>query len=209
MTLATVRPWLVALLLGMQAGASLAAILHGQVVRVADGDTLTVADGRHRKIKVRLVGIDAPEKDQPFGRESRAHLASLVLGKTVDVEWDKRDSYGRLIGRVLIAPSACPACDKSRDAGLAQISAGYAWWYRGESRELAYADKSRYALAENAARARHGGLWAAPAPMPPWQWRHGQVGRSSSLLARTRVKIRKARTAILHPFRTASRRHNS
>ncbi|MCX7176732.1 MAG: thermonuclease family protein [Proteobacteria bacterium] len=209
MTPASVRPWLVALLLGMPAGASLAAVLHGQVVRVADGDTLTVADGRHRKIKVRLVGIDAPEKDQPYGREAKAHLASLVLGKAVDVEWDKRDIYGRVIGQVLVAPGNCPACDKIRDAGLAQISAGYAWWYRSESRELTHEEKSRYALAENAARARHGGLWAAPAPMPPWEWRHGQAGHSPSLLAKTRERIRKAGTVIRHPVRSARRRQNS
>lgn len=209
MTTARIRCWLAALLLGIQAGAPLAAVLHGQVVRVLDGDTLTVADGRHRRIKVRVSGIDAPEKNQAYGRESKAHLTSMVMGKAVDVEWDKRDAYGRVIGRVLIAPSACPACDKSRDAGLAQISAGYAWWYRGESRELAYADKSRYALAENAARARHSGLWAAPTPVPPWVWRHNPAGLSSSLLAKTQHQIRKAITIIRRPVRAARRRINS
>lgn len=206
MTTARIRCWLAALLLGIQAGAPLAAVLHGQVVRVLDGDTLSVADGRHRRIKVRLSGIDAPEKNQAHGRESRAHLASMLMGKAVDVEWDKRDAYGRVIGRVLIAPSACPACDKSRDAGLAQISAGYAWWYRTESQELAYADKYRYAFAENAARARRSGLWAAPAPMPPWVWRHRQAGPLSMLPAKTRSRVRKAITIIRHPVGAARRR---
>lgn len=205
----SVGRWLALFLLGMQAGTACAAMLHGQVVRVIDGDTVTVADGRHRKVKVRLVGIDAPEKDQPYGREAKAHLASLVLGKVVDVEWDKRDSYGRVIGRVLAAPGNCPGCDRSRDVGLAQISAGYAWWYRSESRELSHAEKSGYALAENAARARHSGLWAAPEPMPPWTWRHSQGAQPASLLSQTKVRIRKARSVILHPLRTARRHLNS
>lgn len=209
MTAAGVLRWLALLLLGMQAGAPLAAVLRGQVVAVADGDTLTVADGRHRKTKVRLSGIDAPEKNQPYGRQSRAHLASLVLGKAVDVEWDKRDAYGRVVGRVLFAPGNCPACDESRDAGLAQISAGYAWWYRGESRELTHADKSRYALAENSARARHSGLWTVSTPMPPWEWRHSHMAQSSSLLAKTGETIKKAGSIIRHPLRSARRWVNS
>lgn len=209
MTATSGRRWLLLLLLGMQAGAPFAAVLRGQVVAVADGDTITVADGRHRKVKVRLSGIDAPEKNQPYGRESRAHLVSMALGKAVDVEWDKRDAYGRVIGRVLLAPGNCPACDKSRDAGLAQISAGYAWWYRSESRELTHGDKSRYALAENSARARHSGLWAAPAPMPPWDWRHSHLGQTSAPLARTRERIRKAKAVIRHPVRSARRWVNS
>jgi endonuclease YncB( thermonuclease family) len=202
---ASIRRGLTLLLLGTQAGAPLAAILHGQVVAVADGDTITVADGRHRRIKVRLSGIDAPEKNQPYGRESKAHLVSMALGKAVDVEWDKRDAYGRVIGRVLLAPGNCPACDKSRDAGLAQIAAGYAWWYRSESRELTHGDKSRYALAENSARARHGGLWAAPSPMPPWDWRHSQADQASSPLAKIRQRANKAKAIVRHPVRSARR----
>ena len=199
MTGAGARRWLTLFLLGIQTGTALAAILRGQVVRVVDGDTLVVADGRHRKVKVRLSGIDAPEKDQPYGRQSKVHLASLVLGKTVDVDWDKRDTYGRVIGRVLLAPGNCPDCEKQRDVGLAQVRAGYAWWYRSESRELTRAEKSRYALVENGARARQSGLWAAPKPIAPWEWRHNPSSQASSPLAKTAVRIRKARTFIRHP----------
>lgn len=199
---AAARTALVVFLFGLPAAPLHAATLHGRVVGVADGDTLTLADGRQRRIKVRLSGIDAPEKNQVYGRQSAAHLASLVLGKAVEVEWDRRDAYGRVIGRVLVAPNACPACAKLRDAGLAQIAAGYAWWYRSESRELAHADKFRYAFAENTARARHGGLWAAPNAVPPWQWRHSQAASSSSLLAKTSVRIRKTWRVVRHPLRS-------
>lgn len=202
---AGVAGWTVLLLLTVPGAASFAATLHGQVVSVADGDTLTVVDGRHRRIKVRLAGIDAPEKDQPDGRQSRAHLKSLALGKMVDVEWDKRDTYGRVIGRVLLAPASCPSCDRSHDAGLAQLGAGHAWWYRSQSRELSPAQKSRYALAENSARARHSGLWAAPEPVAPWQWRHGQGGRASQVIAKTSERIRKVGRVIRHPMRSARR----
>ena len=208
MSLIGSRRWL-ALLLAWGSGAAFAATIHGQVTRVVDGDTLIVAGGRHHRITVRLIGIDAPEKDQPYGRQSKAHLASLVLGKAVDVEWDKRDAYGRTIGRVLLGPDRCPTCDKTRDAGLAQVSSGYAWWYRSESRELTHADKSRYALAENAARGRHGGLWADPSPVSPWDWRHTQAGHSSSLLATTGRQLRKAGHFLRHPVRSIRRSGHS
>lgn len=200
---------LAGMLLGCCAGipAALAASLHGQVVRVVDGDTISVADGRHRKLKVRLSGIDAPEKKQPYGRLATAHLATLLLGKAVTVEWDQRDAYGRVIGRVFVAPPACPACGQSEDAGLAQIAAGYAWWYRSESRELAYADKARYAFAENAARARHRGLWSASAaqPVPPWQWRHSLAGHPSDPVKWAGKRIRQAKFAFLHPLKSMQR----
>jgi len=188
--------------------AALAASLHGQVVRVVDGDTISVADGRHRKIKVRLSGIDAPEKQQPYGRLAGANLATLLLGKAVTVEWDQRDAYGRVIGRVLVAPPACPACAQSEDAGLAQIAAGYAWWYRSESRQLSHADKARYAFAENAARAGHRGLWSTTHPVPPWQWRHSLAGHASAPVAWTSMRIKgvkRVKVVILHPLRNLRR----
>lgn len=181
-----------------------AATLQGKVVRVVDGDTVSVADGRQRKIMVRLSGIDAPEKQQSYGRLSAANLATLLLGRAVTVEWNQRDAYGRIIGRVLVAPAACPSCGPSEDAGLAQIAAGYAWWYRSESRELSHEDKARYAFAENAARARHRGLWlpSSPQPVPPWEWRHrlaGYPGHPSAPPSRSGDPITPARVVTLHP----------
>lgn len=189
--------------LAIVAMASQAAILQATVVRVIDGDTVTVADGRRRRIKVRLSGIDAPEKRQAFGRQASENLKLLVLGRTVSVVWDKRDAYGRIIGKLLVAPSACRNCSPVEDAGLAQVSAGFAWWYRSESRDQTHADRQRYAIAENAARASHVGLWAAVRPEPPWEWRHAPEKEASSLLSRAGVRIRQARTFVLHPIRSA------
>lgn len=204
MTLPAV-PYLLAVGIACHAGISLAATLQGTVVRVADGDTVTVADGRHRQVKVRLSGIDAPEKQQAFGRQAGANLARLVMGKPVAVEWDKRDAYGRIIGRVLVAPVSCPGCARTEDAGLAQIQSGYAWWYRSESRELSHTDQQRYAIAENAARASYRGLWADPKPVPPWQWRHDPANHSSSAQSNTTTHIRKVKTIIRHPLRNMQR----
>src|SRR5512143_686188 len=87
-----------ALLAGTPAGA---AELTGLVIKVADGDTITVLDSSHARHKVRLEGIDAPERHQAFGGRSKEHLAALVAGRNVTVIWHKHDRYGRILGRVL------------------------------------------------------------------------------------------------------------
>ncbi len=69
----------------------------GRVVGVADGDTITVLDADKVQHKIRLSGIDAPEKKQPFGNRSKDSLSELAFDKTVNVETSKRDRYGRQI----------------------------------------------------------------------------------------------------------------
>ena len=71
---------------------AVADILHGRVVRIADGDTVTVLDATNRQWKIRLMGIDAPEKKQAFGQKSKAHLSDLVFNKQVDIEFNKKDT---------------------------------------------------------------------------------------------------------------------
>jgi len=88
---------------------SIAATLTGRVVGVTDGDTITVLDSTNDQHKVRLAGIDAPEKVQPFGARSKAHLSSLVYGKTVIVEFVKFDKYQRMVGKVF-APDCSDVC---------------------------------------------------------------------------------------------------
>jgi endonuclease YncB( thermonuclease family) len=95
-----------------------AEILRGKVVKIADGDTLTVLDKSNRQHKVRLIGIDAPERKQPFGTVSRQNLADLVFGKEVAVEWHKQDRYQRVLGKVLL---------DGQDVNLKQVKAGLAW----------------------------------------------------------------------------------
>ena len=74
------------------------------MVGVADGDTVTVLDADKVQHKIRLAGIDAPEKSQPFGNRSKQNLSDLVFGKYVRVDWDKRDRYGRIVGKVWVQP---------------------------------------------------------------------------------------------------------
>ena len=88
-------------------------LLEARVVGVTDGDTVTVLDANKVQYKIRLAGIDAPEKDQPFGQRSKQSLSNAVMGKHVRVEWSKQDRYGRLVGKVWVTPIDLP-CDATR-----------------------------------------------------------------------------------------------
>jgi len=148
--------------------------LAGRVVGVADGDTATVLDANKVRHKVRLSGIDAPEKAQAFGSRSKQHLSDLVFQKEVSVEWNKRDRYGRIVGKVMVQSPDCPRCPKNLDVGQAQLSVGLAWWYRKYAREQTPEDRGRYESEELEARARRVGLWRDPAPEPPWDFRQAK-----------------------------------
>lgn len=78
------------------------AVISGRVVGVSDGDTVTVLDAGKRQHRVRLLGIDAPEKDQDFGQASKQHLSDLVFGREVSVEYKKQYRYGRTLGKVMV-----------------------------------------------------------------------------------------------------------
>ena len=143
----------------------------GRVVAVLDGDTIKVLGSDNTEYKVRMSGIDAPERGQPYGNASRKHLASLVAGKEVLVESDKQDSYGRTVGKVWVQPADCPSCGKTLDSNYAQILAGMAWWYRYHAEEQSPEDRGRYESAEEEAKARGWGLWADPNPINPYKWR--------------------------------------
>ncbi len=135
----------------------------GNVVGVADGDTITVLDADKVQHKVRLTGIDAPEKKQPFGNRAKQSLSDMVFNKTVTVETDKRDRYGRELGKVLAG---------GKDVNLEQVRTGFAWHYKAYERTQPVADRQAYADAENEAKAAKRGLWVDADPTPPWEWRH-------------------------------------
>ncbi|WP_137387764.1 thermonuclease family protein [Rhodoligotrophos defluvii] len=135
----------------------------GRVVAVMDGDTVIVLAPGNVQERVRFSAIDAPERSQPWGARSRLALSAMLRGKRVEVEWYKRDQWGRLVGRVLL---------DGRDVGLAQVNTGMAWWFRHFAREQTAEERRTYAAAEDAARNRRVGLWRDPAPVPPWEWRH-------------------------------------
>jgi endonuclease YncB( thermonuclease family) len=142
----------------------------GKVVSVTDGDTIKVLDSSNTQHKVRLTGIDAPERGQPFGTASKDSLASMVAGKEVVVESSKNDRYGRVLGKVWVQPSDCPTCGKTLDASHAQILEGMAWWYRYYAKEQSPEDRGRYESAEDKAKARKWGLWADPNPINSYEW---------------------------------------
>ena len=149
-------------MLSLLAPLAVAATLHGAVVGISDGDTLTVLDGRNAQYKIRLAGIDAPEKSQAFGSRSRQSLADLTFRQQVVVEWTTRDRYGRIVGKVLL---------DGRDINLSQISAGMAWHYKAYELDQTPGDRSAYAAAEVEARQARRGLWRDAHPTPPWEFR--------------------------------------
>jgi endonuclease YncB( thermonuclease family) len=143
----------------------------GRVVAVADGDTVTVLDDAKVQHKVRLAGIDAPEKNQPHGEQAKKHLSQLVFAKDVRVEWSKHERYQRIVGKVWVQPSDCPTCPMTLDAGHAQITVGLAWWYRKYAGEQSPHDRGAYEQSEAEAKARRIGLWRDNDAVPPWAWR--------------------------------------
>ena len=93
--------WLAIVVLGVIPQALLASVIHGRVVGISDGDTIKVLDVAKQLHTVRLMGIDAPEKAQPFGQRSKQSLSELIFQKKVTVTWEKKDKYGRTVGKIL------------------------------------------------------------------------------------------------------------
>lgn len=141
---------------------SVADTLQGRVVGVADGDTVTVLDASNTQWKIRLMGIDAPEKKMPFGQKSKQYLSDLVFNKQVIVDYSKKDRYGRTVGKILV---------DGIDANLEQVKAGMAWHYKQYQREQSEEDRLAYSEAEDEARNARRGLWQEIEPTPPWEYR--------------------------------------
>lgn len=138
--------------------------LAGKVIHVSDGDSIIVlADNTQHK--VRLGAIDAPERFQAFGNRSKKSLTTLIAGKHVTVSYNKRDKYGRIVGKVYL---------QDMDVGLEQVKRGMAWFYRFYQEELEPEDRAAYAQAEDLARRDRLGLWADAKPLPPWEFRRRQ-----------------------------------
>ena len=154
---------LICILLLLLSPLSSAEELTGKVIKVSDGDTITVLDSNNQKYKIRLQGIDAPETQQAFGETSRQSLASLVYDKEVIILWDKRDKYARILGKVIV---------DGRDANYEQLKKGLAWYYNQYENDLSDEDKERYSEAEAWARNYTEGLWTDSKSIPPWEFRH-------------------------------------
>lgn len=142
--------------------------INGRVVSIADGDTITLLDSANVQHRIRLAGIDAPEKKQAFGNVSKRHMSDLAFGKAANADCYKTDRYGRLI---------CIVSVGGRDVGLAQLEAGLAWVYQRYIGELHPSMQLDYQSAEDKAAADRVGLWRDLEPIPPWEWRHNAVFR--------------------------------
>lgn len=148
-------------LIGLAILVSLMASAHdnisGRVVAVSDGDTLTVLDASHQQHKIRLAGIDAPEKAQPFGQVGKQKLAEFCYMKQASIEIMDTDRYGRIVGDV--------TCD-GLNANEEMVRGGYAWVYRQYSKGFEH-----LIPIEEQAKLAQLGLWKDDQPTPPWAWR--------------------------------------
>jgi endonuclease YncB( thermonuclease family) len=162
--------------------------LVGRVIGVADGDTITVLGINRVQHRIRLAGIDAPEKSQVYGNVSKQHLSALAFGQNVTVDYHKTDRYGRTVGTVLV---------NGRDVNLEQIRAGLAWHYKQYQGEQTPKDRAPYAQAELSARKNRSGLWRDLNPVPPWEFRRS--GSKSSRGSKTKSALPRA-TGVLSIF---------
>lgn len=158
--------WRNVVLIGLFAGVFLSAPLFateftGPVVSILDGDTIKVLHN-NRAERIRLNGIDCPEKGQAFGKRAKQAASALVFGKEVTLQTHGKDKYARTIADVLLPDGT--------NVNHELVKEGWCWWYRK------YAP-GNVILEELERRARGAGLglWADPAPIPPWEWRKGKT----------------------------------
>jgi endonuclease YncB( thermonuclease family) len=155
--------WKVITLLLLVTSIGFAESFVGKVIKATDGDTITVLrnDGANKiSVKVRLAGIDTPERSQDYGSKAKSALSSKVFGKTVTIRYSEKDRYGRTIGDVYLGDAWI---------NLQMVSEGFAWHYKHYSKD------KQLAAAETNARASRKGLWADPkSPVPPWEFRRGK-----------------------------------
>ena len=135
-----------------------AEVLNGTVVGISDGDTITVQDKSNNEHKVRLMGIDAPEKSQAFGIEAKQTLSNYIYKKEISVEYKKLDKYKRIVGKVTL---------DGKDICLKMIVDGMAWHYTEYDKEQSKTDRDLYREAEASARNVNIGIWSEKQPVSP------------------------------------------
>ena len=132
-------------------------------IKAFDGDSLLLKNSRGKTVQVRLVGIDAPEKNQAHGQAARERLESLLNAEEIEAKAVKRDGHGRWIAQLSVG---------GKDIGQTMILEGHAWYFRRYRTDLTVSARSRYEEAEAVAREERRGLWASDEePIPPWRYR--------------------------------------
>ena len=134
-----------------------AQLLKGKAVKITDGDTFTLLVDGHEQVRIRIDGIDAPEKGQAFGNRAKEYLSGMIWGKELTVTVTKKDKWKRSIGKV--------STPEIKDVGLEMIKAGFAWQYREYNKDEFYAE------AERLARESKKGLWIYKNPIRPQDYR--------------------------------------
>ena len=128
----------------------------GKVTAVKDGDTVEMlVNGK--PLRIRLFGIDCPEKGQPFGEKARQYTARLCFGKVVKAKKVDMDRYGRTVAEVSLPDGS--------DLNMQLVQAGYAWQYTYYSKSV------EMTQAQASAKAARRGLWQHAHPIEPWAWR--------------------------------------
>jgi micrococcal nuclease len=178
-----IKKWFTATILLLLAAPLGAEGFRGRVVGISDGDTISVMhEGRAER--VRLHGIDAPEKGQPFTNRAKQYVSDLVFGKDVKVEVHGQDRYGRTIGDVFLPDG--------RNLNHEIVKAGFAWWFRR------YAPHNRVLeKLESEAREAKRGLWVDANPVPPWEFRRGLRSAAKIQNAGQSVRRQISNTTIL------------
>lgn len=131
---------------------------YGSVIKVIDGDSLVLRVG-HKRLEIRLYGVDSPEYNQPFAGQAKALVRKNVLGKNVLVRPVANDSYHRLVAIVEF---------DNRSLNGELVGAGLAWVYPHFCRKKICRSWQQQ---EDTARVQKKGLWRGDQPVPPWQWR--------------------------------------
>lgn len=132
----------------------------GKVVKIADGDTITVLNSNNEQVKIRLYGVDAPEKKQEFGTKSKDFTADFCFGKEVEVQAVDTDRYGRTVGRIY---------HNNKELNIELVKNGYAWVYSQYCKDSEYCGELKDM--EEIARSDKAGLWKDSDPTPPWLFR--------------------------------------
>ncbi len=161
------KPLILTILFCLLASYANSQILTGKVISIADGDTITILDSNYRQTKIRLYGIDTPEKRQAYGKAAKKFTSELAYKQHAKVKVYDIDKYGRSVGVVFVG---------NTNVNNEIIKAGYGWQYRKYCK-ASFCDQ--WLQLEREARNAKMGLWRDKIPVPPWEWRKGKRNSGS------------------------------